>query len=119
MRKQIRIGVGDEGATAKGFIEAWKRAVRGEQAESEHWLHFENLEILLKTLTPARWTLLKTLRTKGPMSIRALARELSRDYKNVHTDVQRLKEIGLVERGEDDDVEVPWDTVEARLQLAA
>jgi predicted transcriptional regulator len=53
------------------------------------------------------------------MRIRALARELPRDYKNVHTNVQRLKEIGLVERGEDDNVEVPWDTVEARLQLAA
>jgi predicted transcriptional regulator len=53
------------------------------------------------------------------MSICALARELSRDYKNVHTDLQRLKEIGLVERGEDDNVVVPWDTVEVGLQLAA
>jgi predicted transcriptional regulator len=99
---KIRIGVGDEDPLAKGFVEAWKRTERGEKSESEHRLHFENLETLLKTLTSARWALLKTLRAKGPMSIRALARELGRGYKNVHTDVQRLKEIGLIERGEDD-----------------
>jgi predicted transcriptional regulator len=49
---------------------------------------------------------------------RALAEEPTRDYKNVHTDVQRLKEIGLVERSEDDNVEVPWGTIEASLHLA-
>jgi hypothetical protein len=30
-----------------------------------------------------------------------------------------MKNIGLVERTEDNKVEVPWDIVEARLQLAA
>jgi predicted transcriptional regulator len=89
------------------------------EVRSEHRLHFDSLETLLKALTPARWALLMRLRAKGSMSIRGLARELGRDYKNLHTDVQRLKEIGLVERGENDNVEAPWDTVEARLQLAA
>jgi predicted transcriptional regulator len=49
----------------------------------------------------------------------ALTEGLGRDYENVHTDVQRLKEIGLVERAEDDNVEMPWDAVEAKLRLAA
>lgn len=119
MKKQIQIGVGDSTKTAKGFIDAWKRAERTEKVQAEQRLFFENLETLLKTLTSGRWRLLKTLRTKGPMSVRALAGEQGRDYKNVHRDVQQLERVGLIGRTRDDKVKVPWDIVEARLRLAA
>jgi predicted transcriptional regulator len=119
MKKEIQVGVGNAAATAKGFIDAWKRAELGETMKAEHRLYFESLETLLKTLTQGRWVLLKTLRTKGPMSVRGLAKELGRDYKNVHTDVRLLEEVGLVGRTKDEKVEVPWDTVEAQLRLAA
>lgn len=119
MKKQIEIGMGDATSTAKGFIDAWKRAEREEKVEAEQRLYFENLETLFKTLTSGRWVLLKKLRTKGPMSIRALANELGRDYKNVHTDVKQLEKIELISRSKDNKIEVPWDLVEARLRLAA
>jgi predicted transcriptional regulator len=119
MKKQVQIGVGNATSTVKGFIDAWKRAERGEKVEAEHRLYFENLETLLKTLTVGRWALLKTLRTNGPMSVRALAGALGRDYKNVHTDVSRLEQIGLIARTKGEKIEVPWDIVEARLRLAA
>ena len=51
MKKQITIGVSDAATTAKEFIDAWKVAERGETVQEEHRLHFENLEVLLKTLT--------------------------------------------------------------------
>ncbi|MBW2330741.1 MAG: MarR family transcriptional regulator [Deltaproteobacteria bacterium] len=119
MAKEIHIGVGDSASTAKSFIDAWKRAERGEKVKAEQRLNFENLETLLRTLTSGRWVLLKMLRTNGPMSVRALASVLGRDYKNVHTDVRRLEHIGLIGRTQDGKVEVPWDIVEARLRLAA
>jgi len=119
MKKEIQIGVGDAVTTAKGFIDVWKRVERGEKVEAEERLYFENLETLLKTLTSGRWVLLKTLRTDGPMSVRALANELGRDYKNVHTDVRRLEGVGLIDRTRDGKIEVPWDILEARLRLAA
>ena len=119
MKKQIKIGVGDAATTAKDFIEAWKLAERGEAVQDKNLLHFENLEVLLKTLTPGRWALLKKLHANGPASIRALANNLGRDYKNVHTDVRRLENIGLIGRTKDDRIKVPWDIVEARLLLAA
>jgi len=119
MKKQVQIGVGNATRTVKGFIDAWKRAERGEKVEAEQRLYFENLETLLKTLTVGRWALLKTLRTNGPMSVRALAGALGRDYKNVHTDVSRLELIGLIGRTKGEKIEVPWDIVEARLRLAA
>ena len=119
MKKQIKIGVGDAATTAKDFIDIWRRAECGEKVEEEQRLNFENLEILLKTLTTGRWVLLKILRENGPMSIRSLANELGRDYKNVHTDVRKLEYIGLVGRTEDGKIKVPWNVVEARLMLSA
>jgi predicted transcriptional regulator len=119
MKKRIRIGIGDSAKTAKDFIDAWKRALDSEYAEAEERLVFENLETLLETLTSGRWKLLKTLHAKGPMSVRALAGEQGRDYKNVHRDVQQLERVGLIGRTSDSKVEVPWDIVEARLKLAA
>ena len=119
MKKQITIGVGEAATTAKEFIDAWKLAERGETVEEKHQLHFENLEVLLKTLTPGRWALLKKLHAIGPMSIRSLAYELRRDYKNVHTDVRCLENIGLIGRTKNSRIKVPWDIVEARLLLAA
>ncbi len=62
-------------------INAWKRAEKNEGFEPEQHLRFEDLEALLKVLSPGRWVLLKKLRLKGPMSIRALSKELGRDYK--------------------------------------
>ncbi len=62
---------------------------------------------------------MKTLRANGAMSVRSLANKLRRDYKNVHTDVRRLESVGLINRTEDNKIEVPWDTLEARLRLAA
>ena len=119
MEKQISIGVGDAADTAKGFIEAWRRADGREKLEVERRLTFENLETLLKTLTTGRWGLLRKLHTNGPMSVRTLAKELGRDYKNVHTDVRRLEVVGLIGRSKDSKIEVPWDIVEAHLRLAA
>jgi hypothetical protein len=55
MKKSIKIEVGDAASTAKGFIDAWHRAEIGEGGKTEHLLMFENLETLLKTLTPGRW----------------------------------------------------------------
>ncbi len=119
MKKKINIGVADAVASAKDFIDAWKRAESEKSIETEYKIHFQSLEMLLKTLTSTRWVLLKTLYKSGPMSIRALANELGRDYKNVHTDVRKLENAGLIRRTEDNEIEVPWDIVEARLQLAA
>ena len=53
------------------------------------------------------------------MSVRALSNKLVRDYKNVHTDVRRLEQIGLIDRNKEDKVKVRWDIVEAKLRLAA
>ncbi|MDE2396420.1 MAG: MarR family transcriptional regulator [Burkholderiales bacterium] len=81
-------------------------------------LSFESARSLFADLTPARLDLLDTLRKLGPCSVYALARAADRNYSNVHTDVSRLEELGLIERSEQDAIFVPFDSVEILLPLA-
>ena len=41
-----------------------------------------------------------------------------RNYSNVHTDVARLEQLGLIERNEDAAISVPYEAVEIVLPLA-
>ena len=52
-------------------------------------------------------------------TITDLAKLLSRDYKNVHTDVKALDRLGLLIRAEHGEILVPWETVIAEMRLAA
>ena len=81
-------------------------------------LGFESARSLFAELTPARVDLLDTLRTVGPCSVYALAKAAQRNYSNVHTDVRRLEELGLIERAEGDTVFVPYESVEILVPLA-
>ena len=47
------------------------------------------------------------------MSVRALARAVERNYKNVHTDVRRLEQIGLIGRTKDNNF--PKATIDIEL----
>jgi len=81
-------------------------------------LGFESARSLFAELTPARLDLLNALRSVGPCSVYALAKASERNYSNVHTDVSRLEELGLVERLEDGTVSVPFEAIEILLPLA-
>ncbi|MBX3575973.1 MAG: winged helix DNA-binding protein [Rhizobiaceae bacterium] len=77
------------------------------------------MEQLLRLLTPNRWTLLRALRTQGPVSIRALSKALGRDYRGVHADVATLLQAGLIDRNEAGLVHVPWSKITAEMNLEA
>ena len=81
-------------------------------------LSFESARSLFAELTPARLDLLDSLRRVGPCSIYALAKAAERNYSNVHTDVSRLEELGLIERSEEGAISVPYEAVEILLPLA-
>jgi len=75
--------------------------------------------MLLAVITPRRLEVLKALRQQGPMSVRALAKTLARDYKNVHADTRALEAVGLLERTESGALQAPWDVIDAHLSLVA
>jgi len=119
MKKKLEIGIGSLEESVQRFVKTWHTIERGQALEHHEVLTFDNLETLLRVLTPTRWNLLQILRKQGPISVRLLARELGRDYKNVHTDVGELERVGLVSRSSEGQVVVPWDTVVAQISLDA
>jgi predicted transcriptional regulator len=103
--------------TLDRFEAAWHLASGRKPPEPLALLSFADLPLLVKNLTPARWELLRRLAKQGPMTVYALAKLLERDYKNVHTDVARLLDLGLVEKDADAQVTVPWRALRAELRL--
>jgi predicted transcriptional regulator len=101
------------------------RAVKQQIAEAQkegksidYHLGFESARALFSDLTPARIDLLDTLRGMGPSSVYGLAKTANRNYSNIHTDVSRLLELGLIDRSEDGLVSVPFDAIEIRFPFA-
>lgn len=84
----------------------------------DYRLSFESARSLFSELTPARLDLMDTLRGTGPSSVNALAKAADRNYSNVHTDIARLEELGLIARSEDGAVSVPFESVEILFPLA-
>ena len=89
--------------------------------EPDYRLSFESARMLFSEFTeftPARLELLDTLRRVGRSSAYALAKAAQRNYSKVHTDVARLEELGLIERGVEASVLVPYHSVEILMPLA-
>jgi len=119
MSRTLKIRIASRAEALDAFEVAWNQSAGRVPAETESVLGFSDLPLLLATLTPARWALLARLRGAGPQSVNALAKLAGRDYKNVHTDVRVLADLGLVARREDAKVEVAWDRVAAEFRLPA
>ena len=118
-RQKIEIGISKAKENYQRFIDAWHKAEAGDTKDVEVHLNFEDLETLVSVLTTKRLELLKALRKQGPMSVRALAKALERDYKNVHVDTAALEEVDLIQRDDDGLVFAPWDVIDAQLRLVA
>ena len=118
-KQHIHIGVEDADRGFERFVNAWRKAETGETELAEIHLNFEDFAMLASVLTPKRLELMKSLRQHGPLSIRALAKQLQRDYKNVHVDVSALEEVDLIQRNEERLLVAPWDVIDAHLRLVA
>jgi predicted transcriptional regulator len=97
--------------------ETARRLDAGTYRQGPARLSFASMELLLETLTGNRWRLIKRLQHNGHSSIRALSRDLGRDYRGVHADVVKLLETGLVEKDEAGLVYVPWRKITAEINV--
>jgi predicted transcriptional regulator len=103
----------------------WRSALRaaGKRASARTYqgevLNFESAGIFFGRLTERRWALVHALQGRGPMSVRELARQVSRDVRRVHDDVAVLSDLGLLERTESGGVVCPFDAVHIDMKLTA
>lgn len=98
------------------FVDAWRS---GKSSDPLATFVFSSPAQLFSVISPKRWDLIERLQATGPLGIRALARALERDVKRVHEDVTTLLEWGIVERGDDGKVFVPYDVIHADFDLRA
>ena len=85
---------------------------------ADYHLNFADTLHLLAELPPRRLDTLREIKRSGPVSVYAVAKHLSRNYSNVHTDVQKLVEHGLVDKDEQGRVFVPWDDIVVRVDAS-
>jgi len=112
------IEIAPRGAALRVARKQAKTAEAGARYGADYHLSFESARALFSELTPSRIDLLEALRRCGPCSVYALAKEVQRNYSNVHTDIGKLEEHGLVQRTPEDTVFVPFESLEIRLTLA-
>ena len=113
------IGVTDWKRTKSDLRKLAKALDAGMRASTADFeLNFAQAGDLVAEITRERLRLLASLRASGALSVNALAKQLERNYSNVHADVKRLLALGLVERDAQKRVFVPWSEIRIRLPLA-
>ena len=80
---------------------------------------FISVDLMWKVLTPKRWEIIRAMTGAGPLSIREVARRVSRDVKAVHGDVTDLIQAGIINKTEQGKVDFPYDRVHVEFELEA
>lgn len=99
----------------KGVAATWHRMEAGD-TNLVPTIGFGSPSELFTAITDKRLELLRHVARNEGLNIHQLAQALGRDYKNVHTDVKALEEIGLLERGEGGLV-APFDEIDIKVAL--
>lgn len=74
---------------------------RGETVEATPTLSFASYDELMETVTPRVLDLIEAIRRNEPASINETARVVDRDVKNVHEELSRLAQLGIIVFEED------------------
>jgi len=108
--KHIELEVMRSGDALKAAGDTWHKAKAGDKLTPR--LSFGSIKDLFSAITEKRLELLRYVAARqGRLNTRQLTQALSRDYKNIHTDVSALEELGLVEKGEKGVLTVPYDEI--------
>jgi len=94
-----------------------KAAKQGKAVQPYFGVGFDDVGELFSVFTPKRWELIGALREGGAMTVAELARQLKRDYKNVHNDCERLIEWMAIEKDENDFIFAPYDEIIVDMKL--
>jgi predicted transcriptional regulator len=91
--RKVKIVIEGIGGTKRRWVTALKGKHRGSSTEV---ISVPSWAVLGKVLSPPRLEILAVVPEVKPASIAALAKALGRNFKNVHSDVTFLAEVGLL-----------------------
>jgi predicted transcriptional regulator len=112
---EVKVGEGFD-AIARRVTDVWHKAERGEHVEPEIHIAFQDWNTFSSVITPKRVQLLRHLHRRPARSVAALARDLERDYKRVHEDVEALSTVGLISR-EDGSLRADYDEIRTTIAM--
>lgn len=112
---RIEIEVLGSRAALGAFGRAWRQTRAGRKGAPR--LAFGSIAELFSAVSEKRLELVRHVAAGEGLQIRPLARALRRDYKNVHSDVQALLELGLLEKDERGVLRAPFDEIVIRAGL--
>lgn len=101
----VTVGVSDVDQARRRMAAAF----RGEKQGA--FLTFASVELLWRTMTPRRWSIVQAMTGQGAMTLRGLARTIGRDVKTTHGDVHALLDAGIIEKTTDGRLIFPYDAV--------
>lgn len=121
-RNKLIVTVESIGAVQRRTADAFEQARAGDIPEDDapRRLSFETTDQLAQVFTPRAIDLLRAIAQDEPASIRAAARLVDRDIKQVSTNLERLEEYDVVEFDEAGRAKrpiVPYDEIDIRLPL--
>lgn len=111
---EVHVG-GSFADTKRRVLDAVAAAQLG-PVESQTHITFESWAALANVMTPKRFEILRRVHQQPAASVAALARDLGRDYKRVHEDVEALVAAGLLDR-EQGEVRANYDEIRAVIAL--
>ncbi len=112
-KRKLTVKVSSFDEALASFKKVREKAEAGEKLpEPIDLVGFENASLLMKTLTPRRLEY-----AIGASSVRALAKELERDYSNVHQDIKILNQAGLLLQDKKGHYSMPWDKIITKIPM--
>lgn len=111
---RIEIIITTPAQALKDFARAWEQTEQGTAGTPS--IGFGSPSELFSVITDKRLELLRYVAQHEGLNMHQLAKSLERDYKNVHTDVKALEEIGLLESSKGKLI-APFDEIEIKLDL--
>ena len=96
-------------AALDAFADTWRRTQAGDDIPPR--IVFGSLHALFSAITEKRLELVRFVAAHPGLNTHALAEQLNRNYKNVHTDVARLMELELLEKDSRGRLSAPFDEI--------
>jgi predicted transcriptional regulator len=112
---KVEITITTPAQALKDAATVWQRAEAGGE-DIVPSIGFGSPSELFAAITDRRLELLRHVASHEAPNIHQLAQALGRDYKNVHTDVKALEDLGLLERV-DGKLVAPFDEIDIRVAL--
>jgi predicted transcriptional regulator len=94
--KRLKVGVRSLDEGLQEFASTLKTIQSGKTIPKRTGVYFVSVEAMRQVLTPTRLALMHMIRTRHPRSIAALAKQIGRNFKNVHADLRLLADLDLV-----------------------